>query len=168
MRAVLTLALVLAAGCDDVPTDETPRGALTMFLAAMDRSERDPDALQEAYALLSSSTRRELAARARAVGNERLEPWDMLVRGRFRMTFTPRAGSRGMRERIRGSRATVIVTDQDERRRAEVPLVKEDGRWRVVLELPSYRAGESRGSRRASSRLRRRGRVRRGARPRPG
>lgn len=138
------LLALIVTGCEDVPTDETPRGALRLFLAAMERSERDPDALAEAYALLSEPTRRELRARARAVGDERLEPWDMLVRGRFRLTFTPASGSRGMRERIRGSRATVIVTDARGRHRAEVPLVREDGRWRVVLELPSYRDAEVR------------------------
>src|SRR5688500_7094446 len=96
-RSVL-LALALASvGCEDVPTDETPRGALRLFLAAMERSERDPRALEEAYALLSTPTRRELAGRARAtLGGERLQPWDMLVRGRFRLTFTPAPGSRGM------------------------------------------------------------------------
>ena len=137
------VALVLvAAGCEDVPTDETPRGALRLFIDAMERSERDHDALQEAYALLSRDTRRELTARARtALGGERLEPWDMLVRGRFRLTFTPGVRARGMRERIRGSRATVVVRDASGRRRAEVPLVREGGRWRIVLELPPFREG---------------------------
>ncbi len=142
-RMLIVLALLASASaCSDVPSDQTPRGALRLFLSAMERSEHDPDAQREAYALLSASTRRALAARAHdaeTLGADGLEPWEMLVRGRYRQTFAPARGSRGMRERIDGDRARVVVTSEDGSRRAEVPLVREDGRWRIVLPITSAR-----------------------------
>ncbi len=141
-RSFFALALVLASGCSDVPSDETPRGALRLFLAAMERSAHDPEALRDAYALLSAPTRRALAERAHdaeTLGADGLEPWQMLVRGRYRQTFTPAAGGRGMREEVDGDHARVTVTSQDGSRHAEVPLVLEDGRWRIVLPIGSAR-----------------------------
>jgi hypothetical protein len=142
-RSTLLILLALAAiACSDVPTDETPRGTVRLFLAAMARSEHDEEALREAYGLLSAPTRRDLQERAHlatSFGADQLEPWEMLVRGGFRQTFTPADGARGMREEIHGAEATVVVTNQGGDRRAEVPLVRESGRWRLVLELPPAR-----------------------------
>lgn len=129
-------ALVLSA-CSEVPTDATPKGTVQLFLAAMERSEHDEQALAQAYALLSAPTRRVLQERAHlatSLGANELKPWQMLVRGSYRQRFTPSRGARGMRERIEGDRATVTVTNG--RRRAEVPLVRENGRWRIVLNVP--------------------------------
>jgi hypothetical protein len=139
-RALSILIALAAIACSDVPTDETPRGAVRLFLSAMERSEHDDEALREAYALLSAPTRRDLQERAHlatSFGADQLEPWEMLVRGGFRQTFTPAPGSRGMRERIDGAEATVVVRNEAGDRRAEVPLVRESGRWRVVLTLPA-------------------------------
>ncbi len=139
------VGLVLVTGCSDVPTDETPRGTVRLFLSAMARTEEDPRALQEAYRLLARPSRRALVQRARlaeSLGANRIEPWDMLVRGRSRPTFTPAPGSRGMREHIDGDTATVTVTNEEGSRRAEVPLVRENGRWRVVLDIPAVRGGD--------------------------
>lgn len=141
-RLAPVLGVVLLAACSDAPSDETPRGALTMFLSAMERSAYEREALREAYGLLSAASRRALLERAhdaQAYGAADVDPWDMIVPGRYRQTFTPARGARGMRERVEGDRATVVVTNQDGSRQAEVPLVREDGRWRVVLNIPSVR-----------------------------
>jgi hypothetical protein len=138
----LLLSGGLCSGCDDVPTDETPRGTVRLFLSAIERSRYDESALREAHDLLCEDARRGLRERAHAsLGGDRLEPWDMLVPGRSRIAFTPADGARGMRERIDGDRATVIVTNGD--RRAEVPLVREHGRWRIVIELPPFREAQA-------------------------
>jgi hypothetical protein len=140
MRRAFPILLVLAAACSDVPTDETPRGTVQLFLAAMERSEHDEEALREAYVLLSAPARRELQERAHTAtsyGADEMRPWEMLVRGGFRLTFTPASRGRGMRERIDGDQAIVVVQNESGDRRAEVPLVREDGRWRIVLELPA-------------------------------
>ena len=63
----------------------------------------------------------------------------MLVRGRFRRTFAVREGGRGMEESIDGENATVTVRSEDGSRSARVPLVLEDGHWRIVIEIPPAR-----------------------------
>jgi hypothetical protein len=136
-HAALMFFAVLAIGCDDAPTDETPSGALELFLSAMERSEQDPEALREAFGLLYAPARRSLHRRAHfaaSAGGGDLEPWEMLVQQRSRASDVAR-----MRERIAGERAVVVVTRRDGGT-VEVPLVREQGRWRVVLELPPLRA----------------------------
>jgi hypothetical protein len=58
----------------------------------------------------------------------------MLAQGRFRLRFSP-SSRRGMKEAINGDRATVTVTGTRPDERAEVPLVREQGQWRVSLVL---------------------------------
>lgn len=138
----LALAALVALGCTEEPSDETPAGAVRLFLDAMSRSDRDPAALREAYGLLARPARRGLSERARlaeSLGGRDIQPWDMIAQGRYRQAITPAPGSRGMRESIEGSRATVTVMDERGQRRAEVPLVREDGGWRIELELPDAR-----------------------------
>lgn len=129
---------VIIAGCNTTPSTETPIGALNLFLAAMDRSAEDPEALRTAYFLLDKKARQELAQRARnaeAVAGREIMPWEMLVQGRFSMRFEPAARG-GMRAKITGDRAVVTVTTEKNRRRAEVPLVREADGWRVELTIP--------------------------------
>ncbi len=135
---VIVLALLLVLGCSSEPTDETPSGAVKLFLEAMTRSEWDESALRDAYALLSREARDSLADRARtatALAGRPFEPWQMLAQGRFHLRFSPRP-THGMHEEIEGNRGTVIVTGGRDDERAEVPLVQEDGVWRIVLSLP--------------------------------
>lgn len=137
--ATLLLAAVLGYACTEPPTDETPKGAVTLFLSAMNRTERDPEARREAYALLSESSRealQERARRANSLGAREFQPWEMIVPGRFRTVVAPAPGAAGMRERIEGSRATVTVVNAAGTRRVPVPLVREHGRWRLALEVP--------------------------------
>lgn len=136
--AALGAAAGIGAGCAREPTDATPTGALRLFLDAMDRAEQDARALEEAYALLDAGAREALAHRAHDAaalgGGREFAPWEMLAQGRFRLRFSfPEYGA--MRERVDGDRAVVTVTGAGGAR-AEVPLVREDGRWRVALELP--------------------------------
>jgi hypothetical protein len=141
MRVAITIAALgmLFAACAPAPSDETPLGALRMFLRAMERSSDDARALEEAYALLDTPARDALVARARdasALANGReFAPWEMLAQGRYRVRF-PYAEYGSMREAVEGDRATVTVVGTDRRSRAAVPLVREDGHWRVVLRIP--------------------------------
>ena len=63
----------------------------------------------------------------------------MIARGRYRQSFAPAAGARGMRETIDGERATVRVQGGSPEQRADVPLVREGGRWRLVIDIPPVR-----------------------------
>jgi hypothetical protein len=107
----------------------------------MERSATDDGALLEAYGLLDQGAQRALAARAtrtRALSGQAFEPWQMLAQGRFRLRFAHARG--GMRERIDGERAIVVVSGSGAGQRAEVPLVREQGRWRIQLILPAMRS----------------------------
>ena len=140
-RQLLCLVALLAIGCSEVPSDETPSGTVALFLDAMDRAERDESALRDAYVLLAAPTRRALAERAHlagSLGGREFAPWEMIVRGRYRRSFAPREDAAGMREAIDGERATVTVTGEDGQS-ARVPLVREDGRWRIVIDVPAAR-----------------------------
>jgi hypothetical protein len=138
------VGLVTSVACSSAPTDETPSGALRLFLAAMDRGALEPSARREAYQLLSTPARRRLRERselATALAGRDFHPWDMLAEGRYRLRFAPKSAG-GMRERVSGERAVVIVTGAREGQVAEVPMRQERGRWRVDLTIPPVREEE--------------------------
>jgi hypothetical protein len=141
MRSLVTLALVcswlLLAACGR-PRGESPVETVRKFIDAVGRGSDEEASLREAYALMDASARAELARRAERAGSlsgRGFEPWQMLVRGRFRLSFAPAAHA-GMRERIEGDRAVVTVVSDKGGQRAEVPLVREQGHWRIQLLLP--------------------------------
>ena len=127
--AAAVIAL-LTSGCPgDRPTDETPDGALRLFLEAMDQGDRNG-----AYELLAPETRHELerrAAEASRQAHHQLEPAEMIAVERYAVRWeisrlTPAE---------HGDRAVVTVTRSEESQRAEVELRREDGHWRVILPL---------------------------------
>src|SRR5689334_17080913 len=127
MRALAAIFLGLCIACGGGPGERSPAETLRQFLAAMDQGAADEDALRLAYELLATPAQRSLQARAeraKTLAGQSFEPWQMLAQGRFRLRFSP-APRRGMRERIEGDRATVIVTGQAPQERAEVQLVRE-------------------------------------------
>ena len=136
-----SLAALPAVGCGGSDAPDSPAGAVRHFLEVMDRSSDDDAALAEAYRLLDQTTRAALAARAartRSLSGQPYEPWQMLAPGRFRLRFAPARG--GMHERVTGERAVVVVNGGNANERAEVPLVREQGRWRIQLSLPPMRS----------------------------
>lgn len=144
MRLVTVLCFALGAalsgGCSSSPgpaAQRSPSEVLGQFLEAMDQSAADDRALRTAYELLASPAQQVLearAARVKSLAGQSLEPWQMLAQGRFRLRFSP-ASRRGMKETIEGDRATVTVTGTGPGERADVPLVREHGQWRLSLEL---------------------------------
>ena len=136
-RATFALASLLVCGCG-AQEPETPAETLRSFLDAMDQSANDERRLAEAYQLLDARARAELRRRAHeteTLTGRAFEPWEMLAQGRFRLRFAPAARG-GMRERQDGDEAVVVVTGA-EGERAEVPLVREQGRWRIRLPIPA-------------------------------
>jgi len=59
----------------------------------------------------------------------------MFVQGRFRLKIP--LGRAEIREHVEGDRATVVIRGR--RRTAEVELIREEGRWRVSLDVPPVR-----------------------------
>lgn len=135
--------LLSASGCTGAPHDDTPSGAVRLFVAAMERSTEDRRGLEDAYRLLSQDTRERLVRRARqaaALGAAERQPWEMLVEGTAHLRFTPRPG--GYREQPDpedAERATVLVLGADDES-AAIPLVREAGGWRIILEVPEAAA----------------------------
>jgi hypothetical protein len=137
--ALLCAAVQACSGGDSEA--RSPVATVRHFLDVMERSAGDEAALEEAYQLLDGSSRKALAERAErasTLAGRRFEPWQMLAQGRFRLRFAP-ASPRGMRERVSGERALVTVTGAQPSQRAEVPLVFEQGRWRIALPIPTMR-----------------------------
>ena len=104
---------------------------------ALDRSGTERDALEDAYRLLDHRAQhalRERAARAEAIGGGRsFSPWEMIAQGRHQLAFRP-ARRNGYQETIDADRAIVTVTGEGGEH-ASVRLVREQGAWRVALEL---------------------------------
>jgi hypothetical protein len=142
LLSAAAIASAALAGCGGSPIDESPVETVRHFLEVMERGAADETALREAYRLLDASARAALverAERASTLARRRYEPWQMLAQGRFRLLFAPTAPG-GMREQVRGERAFVTVSGGKPGERAEVPLVREQGRWRIVLPIPKTRS----------------------------
>jgi hypothetical protein len=132
--AVVAMVAALAA-CHTRP-DDTPEGALSAFVTAMNASRTDITARERAYEMLAAPARASLAARAQRasqLSGYAMQPWEMLAPGRFAMRFT--FDPDGLSARIEGERA-VVTARGPAGDRAEVPMVREGGRWRVALGLP--------------------------------
>lgn len=125
------LSVLMALGCAEEAPDVTPEGALAAFIDAMEESRYDDARRADAYALLDQATQAELedrVARGEALGRAGLEPWEMLVMGRFRLAFEPYS----MRARVENGEGVVVVRGRNGEQ-AEVPVIQEPGGWRVRL-----------------------------------
>lgn len=146
--AVLVCSLVLLS-CGRAGGDDSPIGTVRHFLEVMDRSADEDDALAEAYRMLDDSAQTALAQRAERtsmLSGRDYRPWQMLAPGRFGLHFVP-ASPGGMHERVTGDTAIVTVTGDKPGQRAEVPLVRAHGKWRIKLAIPAMRNAASGGAR---------------------
>jgi hypothetical protein len=131
LRVALLLTAFFLAACseDDEPSDETPDGALKLFIRAMRVGDRE-----NAYRLLAPDTQRQLqglASQASQQIGRTVEPAEMLAVERFALRWQ----LSGMSVRASGDRATVIVQGSGDTERAEVETVRVDNRWRVALPI---------------------------------
>lgn len=134
MLRCLLLGVWLCSGCARDPGELAPDAALTEFLSSVDGSTHEPSLRKAAYEWLDESSRKALAeraARTAALAGRRLEPWEMIVPGRLSFSGLGRSGVR-MQVRIDGDKAKVTIPIE-KRAPVEVDMVREGGRWRVVL-----------------------------------
>jgi len=137
----LVMSISICAGCGGPPDDRSAAGALRLFFESVGASQESTgstrsEALEAAYDLLDEESRERLAARARttgALGGRQHDPWEMLAAYATRDSVLPSRAS-SFREAIDadGMHATVTV-HIDEEQTIEVPMVREDDGWRVVL-----------------------------------
>src|SRR4051812_19164414 len=130
---VLGLAQV---GCDPEAKDSTPERVVQEFMDRMQRVHGDPHAARLAYELLWADARRNLAERAKrasAVAGREIAPEEMIAPSHFVLAYTPKK----LTSRSDGDWAEVTVLGESNGAPPRiVKCVREDGHWRVVLELP--------------------------------
>ncbi len=131
---LLTLGLLL--GCEAEANDSTPERVVQEFIDRMQRVHGDTHAARLAYELLWADARRNLAERAKrasAVAGREIAPEEMIAPSHFSLAYRPKK----LTSRVDGDWAEVTVSGESGAAPAHVvKCVREDGHWRVVLELP--------------------------------
>ena len=129
---ILSCCGLLACAAD--PSELEPTEALTAFLASLERSTHAPDQRKLAYDWLDLQSQQALAERAKlssSLSGRPFEPWEMLVPGRVSFAAHSLAGAR-LSANVAGEHATIELPGADSAG-SRVPMVREAGRWRVVL-----------------------------------
>lgn len=127
-------SLALLAACEEEGSDSEPDRLVAEFVTRMQRVHGDRKAARAAYELLWSDARRNLAERAKRasdVAGREIAPEEMLPPSRFSLRHKPRR----YESRVDADWAEVTITSEDGAV-DRVKCVREDGKWRVVLELP--------------------------------
>jgi len=136
LSALLVAAGVLQMGCEAEAKDSTPERVVQEFIDRMQRVHGDRRSARLAYELLWVDARKNLAERAKrasAVAGREIAPEEMIAPSHFSLAYRPKKLS----ARIDGDWAEVTMTGGTNATPPHtVKCVREDGHWRVVLELP--------------------------------
>ena len=132
----LSLASTVLTGCEAEANDSTPERVVQEFIDRMQRVHGDSHAARLAYELLWADARRNLAERAKrasAVAGREIAPEEMIAPSHFSLAYRPKK----VTARVDGDWAEVTVSGESSTAPPHVvKCVREDGHWRVVLELP--------------------------------
>jgi hypothetical protein len=134
LRVLVFQALVALFGCQEEGSDSEPDRLVAEFITRMQRVHGERKAARAAYDLLWSDARRNLSERAKRasdVAGREIAPEEMLPPSRFALHRKPRL----YEARVDGDWAEVTITSEGGEI-DRVKCVREDGKWRVVLELP--------------------------------
>ena len=140
LKRLLMLALLVSSlaqlGCEAEAKDATPERVVQEFIDRMQRVHGDPHAARLAYELLWVEARRNLAERAKrasAVAGREIAPEEMLAPSHFSLAYRPKK----LTAHTDGDWSEVTVSGEANTQPRIIKCVREDGHWRVVLELPS-------------------------------
>lgn len=132
----LALLAVGLLGCEAERLDATPEGAARALVEQLSRLDGSEKEAKAAYELLSQRTRENLEARAArysAASGKHIEPEMMIAP----QSFVPRFEVRSYETIPSGPGfATVRAHGVSEGEVAELHCVREDGGWRVEIDLP--------------------------------
>ncbi len=134
LASLWLLPLSCLLGCREEASDAEPDRLVAEFIQRMRRVHGDRKAARAAYELLWAEARSNLAERAKRasdVAGREIAPEEMLPPSRFSLQHEPRH----FEARIDGDWAEVTVVGEDGTS-YRVKCVREEGNWRVVLELP--------------------------------
>jgi hypothetical protein len=132
---VMLLATLASCGRRSVGGDSA-EDVVETFVDRMQRVHGDRQHAKEAFELLWSQAQKNLTERARrasAVAGRPVGGEEMLAPSRFSLRFEPKH----YQAKVTGDWAVVTVLGEGaSAERAEVRCVREEGKWRVVLDLP--------------------------------
>ena len=134
LGGLLALSLLGASACREREED-SPERAVQEFVDRMQRVHGDAEKSKAAFELLAAEARANLeerAKRASAAVGQVVRPEEMLAPSRFYLSFTPRSWS----TREGAGWAIVTAFGESARERKEIRCLREDDRWKVVLDLP--------------------------------
>ena len=137
LRSVLRacLILALASACAQHSEDGSPERAVQELVERLQSVHGDAQKAKAAYDLLAADARAKLqerAERASAAVGRVVRPEEMLAPSRFFLSFQPRVWS----SREGPGWAIVTVEGESSRERREIRCLRENGEWKVVLDLP--------------------------------
>lgn len=131
---VLLFSCGLCACQKEERPDDGPANVLQRFIAGMRGVHGDAEAGQKVFALLWKPARDNLEERARrasALSGRELAPGELIVPSWFALLISPDK----LEVRVEGEWAEVTVTE-DSGASVQTRCVREEGAWKVALELP--------------------------------
>lgn len=135
-NSMLAVCVSLCLSCARRADEDGPERAVQEFIDRMQRVHGDVQKSRAAYELLALEDQAKLterAARASAAMGRVVQPEEMLAPSRFYLGFQPRSWSAEQ-----GANWAVVTAEgESPRERKQIRCVRENERWRVLIDLPN-------------------------------
>lgn len=133
---MLAGCMLSCLACARRADEDGPERAVQEFIDRMQRVHGDVQKSRAAYELLALEDQAKLterAARASAAMGRVVQPEEMLAPSRFYLGFQPRSWSAEQGPNW----AVVTAEGESPRERKQIRCVRENERWRVLIDLPN-------------------------------
>lgn len=130
--------------CDYEERPKSPEMAVKTWLNTLNEAKTDSEAPKKIYALLSSHSKKNLqeqAALAAKLQGIKLQPWEFLAVSMMHPKFAPKR-IHAVESNAEGTYVSVLGEKEGEE--ASIRLSKEDGIYRIDLDLPSVPSASNR------------------------